>query len=284
MIGDHQRASHSALRGMTASPYLSSSGRVGLVPERPLPARRLEEHRTELALVRVHRAQPHVPVRGPLLARVHDAVRLVERLAGARAHVLAGALRRVEAGDVRGVRVDLGRALDHPLRDGAADAGALLDPHGGCRPQTLDVRRLTEDRGAVRGEREQAVDRVPDAHRGVAQDVRHELERLLELQVEVVGGERQLGGRQRRLLDRRDLLGVVQDRPVRVRADLHVAAVLALVAERVHVADDRELDLADGVRELRDRADADHLVHRRGERDAARRPSRPASGSTRRRR
>ena len=52
-----------------------------------------------------------------------------------------------------------------------------------------------------------------------------------------------------------------------IRADLEVAAVLALVHVGVHVAHDREADLADGVRELRDGPDADHLVDRRGERD-----------------
>ena len=52
-----------------------------------------------------------------------------------------------------------------------------------------------------------------------------------------------------------------------VRADLHVAAVLALVAVGVHVPDDRVGDLADGVRQHRDRPDADHLVDRRRERD-----------------
>ena len=83
----------------------------------------------------------------------------------------------------------------------------------------------------------------------VAEDVGHQLERLLHLQVEVVLGERQLGGRQRRRLDRGDVVGVVQDRPVGVGADLQAGAVLALVHVGVHVADDRVLDLALGVRE-----------------------------------
>ncbi len=52
-----------------------------------------------------------------------------------------------------------------------------------------------------------------------------------------------------------------------VRADLEVAAVLALVHVGVHVAHDGVLDLADGAGEERHRADADHLVDRRGERD-----------------
>ena len=76
----------------------------------------------------------------------------------------------------------------------------------------------------------------------VADDLRHQLERLLHLQREVVLRERELGRRQRRLLDRRDLVGVVQDRAVRVRADLEPRPVLALVHVRVHVADDREVD------------------------------------------
>ena len=54
---------------------------------------------------------------------------------------------------------------------------------------------------------------------------------------------------------------------MRVRADFEVAAVLALVHVRVHVAHDRVLDLADGVLEERDGPDADHLVDRGCERD-----------------
>jgi hypothetical protein len=63
-----------------------------------------------------------------------------------------------------------------------------------------------------------------------------------------------------------DRLGQHDDRPVHVRADLHVAAVLPFVHALVHVADDRVGDLAGGPGEQADRADADHLVHGRGER------------------
>ena len=76
-------------------------------------------------------------------------------------------------------------------------------------------------------------------------------ERVLELELEVLLRERQLGRRQRRLLDRRDLVGLVEDRPVRVRADLEALPVLALVHVRVHVAHDREVD-----RRLRGRGSA----------------------------
>ena len=139
--------------------------------------------------------------------------------------------------------VDLGVAVGHPLGDRAADARALLDPDRGRGPQPLDL-ALAEDRAAVAGQREQAVDRVAHLRALGAEQLGHQLVGLLELGVEVVGGERHLGRRQLGLLDRGDVLGLVQDRAVGVGADLHVGAVLALVAEGVHVADDREGDLA----------------------------------------
>ena len=165
------------------------------------------------------------------------------------------------------VHVDLGLAVDHQLGDGLAGAGALLDPDRGRRPQALDLGRLAEQRHAVAGDRQQAVDRVLHADRLVADDLGHQLERELHLRVEVLLGERQLGRRERRLLDRRDVVGVEHDRPVRVGADLEARALLALVHVGVHVADDRVLDQPLGVGEPRRRADVDHLVDHRRERD-----------------
>jgi hypothetical protein len=240
---------------------------VGLVPHRPFPADRLEEERAQLDLAVVHRREPLVAVALPLLARVDDAVGLVERLAGARLDVRASALVRVEAGDVGVAQVDLGQAVGHPLGDGAPDARALLDPDGRRGPQPLDLGKLAEDGGAVGRQRQQPVDGVPDLCALGAQQVGHQLEGLLELGVEVLLRERHLGRRQLRLVDRRDVLRVVEDRTVRVRADLHVGAVLALVAEGVHVADDREGDLAFLLGEHRHRTDADHLVHGGRQRD-----------------
>ena len=177
------------------------------------------------------------------------------------------ALMRVEAGDVRAVHVDLGGALDRPLGDRACDPRSFLDPDRGHRPEVLHLGRLAEDRHPVRGQREQPVDRVADSGALDGQDLGHQLERLLQLQVEVLGGEGELGGGERGLLDRRDLVRVHEDRTVRVGADLHVAAVLPLVHVRVDVADDREEDLARRLLEERDRADADHLVDGGRERD-----------------
>ena len=106
--------------------------RVRLVPLRPLPAGRLEEHGAELALARVERRQANVAVRPPLLARVDDAVGLVEPLGRARPDVGAGLLVIPEPRDVGRVQVDLGLAVGHPLGDGRADARPLLHPDGGA--------------------------------------------------------------------------------------------------------------------------------------------------------
>ena len=175
-------------------------------------------------------------------------------------------------------------AVHHPLRERLADARPLLHPHRGRRPEPLHLGRLAEDRHPVGRQRDEPVDRVLHADRLVADDLRHQVERVGQLRVEVRLRERELGRRERRRLDRRDLLGVVEDRAVRVRADLEARPVLALVHEHVHVADDRELDRARALLEPRHRPDVDHLVHHRRERDVRAGHRARAAGSRRRRR
>ena len=240
---------------------------IGLVPEGALPQDRLVEDGAELGLAVVVGRLAHAAVGRPLLRRVDDAVGLVEALRRAVPDVLGGGLLGVEARDVGGVQVDLGLAEDHPLRHGASDARALLDPDRRGGPQALDLGRLAEDRHAVGGEGEQAVDCVLLLRTLVADDLRHELECVLVLVGEVVGREGELRGRQRGLGVRGDLLCVVEDRAVGVGADLQARAVLALVHVGVHVADDGVLQVALGVGEHRDGADVLHLVHGRRERD-----------------
>src|SRR3712207_9141862 len=75
----------------TLFPYTTLFRSVRLVPVRPFPAGGLEEDCAAGGLVGVHRGEPARPVALPLLAGVHDPVGLVERLAGPRADVLAGA-------------------------------------------------------------------------------------------------------------------------------------------------------------------------------------------------
>jgi hypothetical protein len=125
---------------------------------------------------------------------------------------------------------------------------------------------VSQERVTVGRHRDEPVDRVPDARLFVAEQFRHQLEGRGELRVEVVGGERHLGGGEHGLLVGRDRLWPDEYRPVHVRADLHVAAVLPLVHALVDVAHDRVGDLAGRPGEQADRADADHLVHDRGQR------------------
>ena len=192
MIGLHQRESHSCGARHDSVAVLLEQVGVGLVPLRPLPADGLEEHRAELLLRVVHRREPLLAVGLVLLRGVDDAVGLDERLGGAQSGVLAPHLVRVEARDVAVVDVDLRVTLRHPLGDRAADARTLLDPDRGCGPQPLD-QALAEDRAAVAGQRQQAVDRVADLRAVGAEQLGHQLQRLLELGVEVVLRERHLG-------------------------------------------------------------------------------------------
>ena len=173
----------------------------------------------------------------------------------------------VETRDVGAVGVDLGRPVGHPLGHRLGHARRLLDPDGGHRPEALDLGRLAQDGIAVRRQGQETVDGQLHADLLVADDRWEEFQSVFELRVEVLLGEGQLGRGERRGLDRRDVIGLHEDRPMRVRADLEASPMLALVHVGVHVADDREGHLAGGVLEDRHRPDVDHLVDRRRERD-----------------
>ena len=195
---------------------------------------------------------------------------------------MLGALVRVEAADVAGVRIAHVRvAVRHPLGDELGDARALLDPHRGGRPQVAHLDRLAEHRHGVGGERQQPVDGVADL--GRLEDVAHQLDRLLELLVEVVVGERQLGGRQRGLVVargcRRD--GGRSDggrsspppssRPTAARSRRCPCPGRSGRPPPCPTADEHV-----------DRPDVGHLVHRRRERDRRAGHARRCAGSTRR--
>jgi hypothetical protein len=155
--------------------------------------------------------------------------------------------------------VTIHSAIDFPTR-------ALPDPDG-SPTRGPHLRRFAQDRHPVGREGDEAVDRVLHADGFVADDLGHELERVLHLRVEVGLREWELGRREGRLLDRGDLLGVVEDRAVGIRADLEADPVLSFVHEDVHVAHDRELDRPRRALEARHGTDVDHLVDDGGERD-----------------
>ena len=119
---------------------------------------------------------------------MNDPVRLIEVLIASGIHMVLGLLVLVEAGDIGTMWITHARvAVRHPFGDELGDSGAFLDPYSRRRPQVADLRRLAEHRHRVRGERQQAVDRVLDF--GVAEHV-HQLDRLLHLRVEIVVRER----------------------------------------------------------------------------------------------
>ena len=211
-----------ASRRPTRSPYSSTQRRVRLVPLRPLPARRLEEDGAELLLALVHRREPDVPVRRPLLGRVDDAVGLGERprpRAPSRARrVFWWSWKRRDVGRVAGRsptrrgpstrRRDLptpGPSLTHTAAADQRPFTSGVSPRSGIPSGVSEMRPLiayftpTDSSPTISGISSSA---------------------SLHLRVEVLLRERELGRRERRLLDRGDLLGVVEDRAVRVRADL----------------------------------------------------------------
>src|SRR5205823_7834514 len=77
------------------------------VPIGTLPPGGFEEDRAQRLLALIERAEAYPSVGLPLLARVDDAIGLVEPLGSAPLDVRAGFLVLVEAGDVRARRVDL---------------------------------------------------------------------------------------------------------------------------------------------------------------------------------
>ena len=81
------------------------------------------------------------------------------------------------------------------------------------------------------------------------------------------------------LLDARDLLGIHEDRPVRIDPT-SMSERAGLIAEGVHVSDDGK-EISPGIAAADARADGDHLVDR-GSGECGRRPSGRAWGSRRR--
>ena len=210
------RAVHVGLR------VVGEQALVRRVPLRALPAAGVEEHRPEGFLPGVERAAAHAALGAPLLTGVDDSVGLVEVLGAAGADVMLGALVGVEAADVAGVRIaHVWVSVGHPLGHQLGDPGSLLDPHRRRAPQVADLHALTEHRHGVGRQGQQTVDRIADL--GSVEDLAHQFEGLLHLRVEVVGGEGQLGGAQRRLVVGGDLVGVVEDGAVGVAAHLHRA-------------------------------------------------------------
>ena len=220
----------------------STSAGVGLVPVRPLPAVGLQEHRAELALPRVERADAQVARQSRRLQRVQDVVDLDEVLRRGLADVVRGELHVLEAVHVAAVQVERGCA-----RRRAARATARATP-AECVTQTASAIQKPATSGdspisghAVGGEGEDAVEAVVDLAPRAAQG--SSAWRLLPGRREVLRGEGEHRRHASASIAPRSSLGVDRHRPVGVGADAEAVDVLAEVEVLVLVAQDRQAGL-----------------------------------------
>ena len=200
MIGDHQRASHSASRRPTRSPYSSSSGAFDSYHcgrSQPAASKKTAPSscsRSWKGESRTSRFEAHCSSGWtmPYVLLKPSAVRAFTCV-----DVFWCSQKRAASEEWRSM-------CDSPCTIHSAsdlpDAGPLLHPDRRRRPEALHLGKLAEDRHPVGGEREDPVDRVLDPDGLVADDRRHQLERLLHLEREVLLRERELGGRERGLL------------------------------------------------------------------------------------
>ncbi|CAB4764244.1 unannotated protein [freshwater metagenome] len=111
----------------------------------PFPATRIKERCASCFFTWVEGASAHVSLCCPLLARVHDAVRLVEVLVATGVNVVFGFLVWVKAADVGRMRIaQVWVAVSHPFGHQLRDAGAFLDPDCSSRPQVANLNGFTK--------------------------------------------------------------------------------------------------------------------------------------------
>jgi hypothetical protein len=214
---------------------------IALQPLRALPAGALEEHRAHGLEVAVERRAAKASRFLDRRQRMNDVVELPVLLQGASPEIGPGELVAVQAVEIALVQVDLGVARGDPVGERLADTAGMGDPHRLADPEALHLRRLAEQREAVRGEREHAVERLGDP--GPADRRIELLERPLG-RPEMLGRERQHRRRALGVLVLRDRLGLDRQRVVAVGPDAVALAVLADVERAVLVADQRVDDLA----------------------------------------
>jgi hypothetical protein len=157
-----------------------------------------------------------------------DVVDLDEAAGGPLAHVGRRKLRHVEAVEVALAQVERGAAVDDPLGYRAGDPGRVGHPDRLGGPETAQLARLPEQREAVGGEREDAVEAAVQP--GVIEH-RQQLGGGGPGLVEVVRGERHRGRvvtGQVGQVDRHRAVQVGADaEPVAVGPEIQVAVLVA---------------------------------------------------------
>ena len=186
----------------------------------------------------MHRRDQLRPAGGPGVARkVHGVFVAIDLDRLGAGVVLVGP--RAEAARVAGPHVPLGAAVDHPLGQHLAGAACLGDAEGedAALEGVFDARHRADQRVAVRGVRDRAVDDAAEARLGEHGDAGDGVLEIPFQPLEVVGEE--LEGE------------VVRDRVVRrgpagaavalVRAEVEAVLLLAEVVGGVDVAQERQL-------------------------------------------
>jgi hypothetical protein len=123
---------------------------------------RLQEERTQFPLPRMEGTEPQVTRRCLGLQRMQHVVDLDEVLLGRLADVGRGRLDLVEPVHVAAVQRDRAATVHQQLRHGTGDTGGVSHPHRLGDPEAGHVRGLADQRPAVRGEREDAVEPAVD--------------------------------------------------------------------------------------------------------------------------
>ena len=242
MIGDHQRESHSAgaaVERRTPRPACAfDSYQCG----RSQPA--VSKNTAPSAFSRAWNGGSRTSrFERPLLAGMDDAVGLVEALGGARAHVL-----RASSGSRRSARcptteVDLATRRASSTRRPPGRRPAPPSPTRRRRttgPSTSGVSPSSGSPSGVSDSRPLIAYLMPTLSSPTISGISSSACSIWSAKSSSVNGN-SVGDSAASSIEGISL-GVVQDRAVRVRADLQAGAVLALVHVRVHVAHDRELD------------------------------------------
>ena len=169
-------------------------------------------------------------------------VDLGEVLLGGLGDERVGRLALGEAVHRAAVQVDLAAAVDEQLRDGAGHPGGVRHPDRLGDPEPGHVGGLADQRSAVGGEGEDAVEAGLDLR--LAQG-RQQQPALVPHRREVLLGERQHGGLPRGgdLVDLGQLVERDRHRAVGVGADAEPVVVLAVVEVLILVAQDRQARL-----------------------------------------
>ena len=132
---------------------------VGCIPVGSLPAGHFHKVATQRDFTLVEGTHTELTRRGVRLARVHRrGVDLLCDLVAAVANELVRKLNWIVPRRVDAMRIHLGAAVGHPVGQQLAGTGAVFYPDRLTEPKILHLWRLTNNRTAIGGHRQQTVE------------------------------------------------------------------------------------------------------------------------------